>query len=166
MAEAILSGLLAERGSDLLVRSAGLVSEGARCPHEVTAVMSPLGYDLSSHRSRVITASDIAGAGLIIGMTRQHSIDLSLMAPAARLRTFTLWELVRLGGSFGRRSPGESLTDWVSRVGSDRPRSSALNLPLAEDISDPIGKPLRAYTETRDVLLQLAKRLVDLVQPV
>lgn len=166
MAEAILSGLLAERGSDLLVRSAGLVSEGARCPPEVTAVMSPFGYDLSSHRSRVVKASDIDGAGLIIGMTRQHSIDLSLMAPAARLRTFTLWELVRLGGSFGRRSPGESLTDWVSRVGSDRPRSSALNLPLAEDISDPIGKPLRAYTETRDVLLQLAKRLVDLVQPV
>ncbi|HEX4864930.1 MAG TPA: apolipoprotein N-acyltransferase [Acidimicrobiales bacterium] len=166
MAEAILSGLLAERGSELNVESAGLVSEGARCPAEVIAVMSPLGYDLSDHRSRTVNASDIAAAGLIIGMTRQHSIDLSLMAPAARLRTFTLWELVRLGESFGQRSRGESLSEWVSRVGSDRSRSSALNLPLAEDIADPIGKPMRAYTETRDTLLQLTRRLVDLVQPV
>ena len=166
MAEAILSGLLAERGSNLLVRSAGLVSEGARCPPEVLDVMAPLGYDLTDHRSRVVNSSDLAEAGLIIGMTRQHSIDLSLMAPAARLRTFTLWEVVRLGGSFGSRSPGESLSEWALRVGSDRSRSSALNLPLAEDISDPIGKPLRAYTETRDVLLQLARRLLDLLQPV
>lgn len=166
MAEAILSTFLAERGSDLNVESAGLVSEGARCPPEVIAVMEPFGYDLTAHRSRVVSPSDLEGAGLIVGMTRQHSIDLSLMASSARLRTFTLWELVRLGESFGPRTSGESLTDWVARTGADRPRSSALSLPLAEDISDPIGEPLRAYAETRDVLVRLARRLVDLIQPV
>ena len=166
MAEAIFSTLLGERGSQLTVESAGLVSEGARCPPEVLSVMAPLGADLSGHRSRLVRRSELDGAGVIIGMTRQHSIDLSLMAPSSRLRTFTLWELVSLGEAFGPRLAGESLPDWVARVGSDRPRSSALNLPLAEDIPDPIGKPLRAYTETRDVLLRLAKRLADLVEPV
>lgn len=166
MAEAIVNALLVERGSHLTVQSAGLVSEGARCPPEVLSVMVPLGYDLSKHRSHIVSGSDLDGAGVIIGMTRQHSIDLSLMASGSRLRTFTLWELVRLGETFGPRTSGEALADWASRVGSDRARSSALNLPLAEDISDPIGKPLRAYTETRDVLFQLAKRLADLVEPV
>lgn len=166
MAEAILSALLVERGSHLTVRSAGLVSDGVKCPPEVVSVMAPLGYDLSAHRSRLVTPSDLNDAGLIVGMTRQHSIDLSLMAPSARLRTFTLWELLRLGEAFGPRQAGELLADWVSRIGSDRPRSSALNLPLAEDVSDPIGRPLRAYTETRDVLLRLAKRMAQLVEPV
>jgi protein-tyrosine-phosphatase len=166
MAKTIVASLLEERRSGLTVASAGLISEGAKCPPEVFAVMEPLGYDLSDHRSRLVGVADLDGAGVIIGMTRQHSIDLSLMAPASRLRTFTLWELVRMGESFGRRLPGESLDDWVARVGSDRPRSSALNLPLEEDIPDPIGKPLRAFSDTRDVLLRLAKRLADLVEPV
>jgi protein-tyrosine-phosphatase len=128
--------------------------------------MSVLGYDLTAHKSRIVRDSMLKTAAVILGMTRQQLIELSLREPDGWTRAFTFAELVRLAEAKGPRSPGEPLDLWISRVGRDRVRSGALNLPLAEDIPDPIGKPFRAYARTRDQLLELATRLADLLQPV
>lgn len=166
MAAAILSRLLAERGSALEVDSAGFVSEGVGCPLEVNEIMAPLGYDLSSHRSKVVSMGLLRSAHLVLGMTRQHAVDAVLLDPSVRSRTFTISEVVRLGGTVGARQREEPVTSWIARLGGGAPRLRILGLPLSDDVRDPIGKPLRAYVTTRDRLLDLMTRLADLLEPV
>lgn len=166
MAAAILSRLLSERGSALEVDSAGFVSEGVGCPPEVKEVMAPLGYDLSAHRSKVLTALLLRSADLVLGMTRQHAVDVSLSDTSVSSRTFTISEVVRLGGAVPARHQDEPLTSWVTRLEAGGHGSRILGLPLSEDVRDPIGKPLKAYLRTRDRLLELTSRLGDLVEPV
>ena len=166
MAAAILSHLLAQRGSSLDVDSAGFVTEGDACPDEVNKVMAPLGYDMSTHRSKAVSPALLASAHLVLGMTRQHAVELSLLDPSLWSRTFTLSEVVRLGGSVPSRRRDESLKSWVDRIGVGRHRALLLGLPLSEDLPDPIGKSLRTYMKTRDRLLDLATRLAELVEPV
>lgn len=166
MAAAILSRLLSERGSAIAVGSAGFLSEGVPIPTEVRQVMEPFGYDLSAHRSRAVSSVLLGSAELVVGMTRQHAVDLALLHPSAWPRTFTLAEVVRLGGTFPARRRDEPLASWVARVGAGRRRASIFDLPRSDDVPDPIGKPLRAYLGTRDRLLGLTTRLADLVQPV
>jgi protein-tyrosine phosphatase len=166
MAAAILSRLLSERGSEIKVGSAGFVSEGTPSPTEVGDVMKPLGYDLSGHRSRPVSLALLESAHLVLGMTRQHVIDLSLLDPSGWPRTFTLTEVIRLGRTLPARRPDEPLPSWVARIGAGRHRAGILDLPLSEDVPDPVGKPLRAYVRTRDHLSELTTRLADLLQPV
>ena len=54
-----------------------------------------LGLDLSDHRSRLVTPALLDGADLVIGMARQHVIDLALLAPDAWERCFTLADVLR-----------------------------------------------------------------------
>ena len=162
----MLSRLLAERGTGTLVESAGFISEGAPCPAEVDVVMKRLGYDLSGHRSRIVGESMLQHADLIIGMTRQHVIDLSLRAPEAWSRTFTITEVAKLGDRAGPRRPTEGLASWVARVGESRTRSGLVGLHLSDDVPDPIGRPLSGYVRTRDLLTALCFRLADLLAPV
>jgi protein-tyrosine phosphatase len=166
MAAAILSRFLAERGSALDVNSAGFVSEGVGCPAEVKGVMAPLGYDLSAHRSKLLTAGSLRSADLVLGMTRQHAVDVSLVDPSVWSRTFTISEVVRLGRTVPARHRHQSLTSWVTGLEAGGHRSRILGLPLSEDVLDPIGRPLKAYLATRDRLLDLTTRLADLVEPV
>ena len=161
MAAAMLERDLGQRSLAVRVESAGFVSEGAPCPPEVDKVMAALGYDLSGHRSRMVGESVLESADLVIGMTRQHLIDISLTAPPAKARAFTLVELVNLAERAGPRQPGERLPAWLSRVGASRNGSSVLNLPLSDDIPDPIGRPLAAYVRTRDLLAGLCSRLAE-----
>ena len=166
MAAAMLDRHFAERGLAIRVESAGFISEGAPCPSEVEKVMAAIGYDVSGHRSRIVGESMIDGADVVIGMTRQHVIDLSLTVPSAWKRAFTLAELINLAERAAPRRADEPFPVWFRRVGASRKRSSVLNLPLSDDIPDPIGRPLRAYIGTRDVLAGLCSRLVDRLAPV
>jgi len=166
MASAILARLLENRGAAVRVQSAGFAGEGAPCPREVHAVMAPLGYDLAAHRSQIVTEEMIRGSDLVIGMTRQHLIDLSLLTPHSSSRLFTFGEVDRLAAAVGVREPGETFDAWLFRIGRCRTRQGTLSLPLSEDVSDPIGRPLRAYLETRDQLLSLAGSLANRMQPV
>lgn len=166
MAAAIMTRLLSERGSAFNVASGGFVSEGIPCPPEVLKVMGPLGYDLSAHRSRALSEALLDSARIVVGMTRQHVVDLSLVDPTTWSRTFTFSELVRLGKASPARRSSESLDSWVARIGAGRHRARILDLPLSEDVPDPIGKPLGVYIRTRDRLVALATGFADLIEPV
>jgi protein-tyrosine phosphatase len=166
MAAVLLGHSLATRGVSISIQSAGFVSDGVPCPPAVDQVMRPLGYDMSHHRSRALDGSMIGSADLIVGMTRQHLVDLAVRAPDAWKRTFTLAEVARLGEVAGTRRHDESLSAWVARVGGSRTRPGLLSLPLSEDVPDPIGKPLDAFIRTRDLLRSLCSQVADLVAPV
>jgi protein-tyrosine phosphatase len=165
IAAALLSARLADRDDGTTVESAGFVAEGVPSPREVIDVMWAVGLDISGHRSRLVTSARLRDAQLIIGMTRQHLVDLTVMAPTQWGRSFTLAELLRRGETVGARGRDEPLADWVRRVHAGRTRLAVLALPVAEDVPDPMGGRLTAYQRARDELSALIDRLAGLLTP-
>ena len=165
MAQAMLAARLAARGVAVPVASAGLLGEGRPPPPEVVSVMAARGIDVAGHRSRVVTADDLAVAGLILGLTREHVRHAAVLLPAAWPRTFTLRELLRRGEQTGARGPGEPLGHWLTRAADGRRRADLLGSHPADDVADPAGGPLHEYQATADTLDQLIRDLVELGWP-
>jgi protein-tyrosine phosphatase len=163
MAAALLRNHLSRQADPVAVASAGFVSEGWPAPPDVVAVMGELGLDLSGHRSRLVTPALVADADLVVGMARQHVIDLALLAPNAWAHGFTFADLLRRGETAGPRRRSETLRDWARRVSGDRTRASLVNLPLSEDIPDPMGGRRQDYELSRDGLASLTARLAALL---
>jgi protein-tyrosine phosphatase len=166
MAAALLRFRLAQAGvTGVEVESAGFLSEGRPVPAEVIEVLSPLGIDVSSHRSRPIRDHLLDRADLILVMTRQHLVDLVVARPGIWSRTFTLAEILRRGEAVGARHQDEDLASWVFRVNAGRERAGILKLPLSDDVPDPIGGPLKEHQRLRDLLVERIGRLTALVVP-
>jgi protein-tyrosine phosphatase len=165
MAAALLGARLDERHVSLRVASAGLLSEGMPPPREVVDVMWTVGVDLSGHRSRLVSPEMLRAAALVVGMTRQHLVELTVMVPAVWERTFTLSELIHRATGVGGRRQDESVQHWVGRVQAGRTRAGVLALPLSDDIADPMGGRLKAYERTREQLSALSDQLANLLIP-
>jgi protein-tyrosine phosphatase len=164
MAQAMLSARLTARGVTVPVASAGLLA-GGWPPAEVISVMADRGLDVAGHRSRVVTADDLAGADLIIGLAREHVRHAAVLRPDAWPRAFTLRELVRRGQQAGPRARGEPLGGWLARAADGRVRPDLLGHRPAEDVADPVGGPLRGYRATAELLDQLTRGLAELGWP-
>jgi protein-tyrosine phosphatase len=165
MAAALLRAGLEGHDATLRVESAGLVSEGTPPPREVVDVMWAVGVDLSGHRSRLATPQMIGAAELVVVMTRQQLVELTVMAPEGWERTYTFNQLIHRASGIGSRHQSESVRDWVRRIHAGRTRSGVLSLPLSDDIADPIGGRVKAYQRTRDQLSGLADQLAGLLTP-
>ena len=113
MAQAMLSARLAARGVAVPVASAGLLGGGRPPPPEVVSVMAAKGIDVIGHRSRIVTADDLAAADLILGLAREHVRHAAVLLPGAWPRAFTIRELARRGRQAGPAPPtSRSLTGW------------------------------------------------------
>lgn len=165
MAAAMVRAGLAPRGSEIDVDSAGFVSEGMPPPREVLDAMWAVGIDLSDHRSRLLRPDLVQTADLIVGMSRQHVIDVADLDPGVWNRSFTVAELRTRGRDVGPRDPDETLRQWVDRVHAGRTRASTISLPLSDDIPDPMGGRPKGYQRTRDLLAAMAAELADLIAP-
>jgi protein-tyrosine phosphatase len=165
MAEALLSADLAVRGVPAVVSSAGMLTEGQPPPAEVLAVMAARGCDVTRHRSRLVSAADLARADLVIGMAREHVRHAAVLLPDSWPRAFTLTELVGRGRETGARVPGEQVGEWLVRVASGRSRRDLLGGGTAHDVTDPVGGPLRGYEVTADLLERLTRDLAALCWP-
>ena len=121
--------------------------------------MAARGLDVSGHRSRQVTAADLAAADLILGLAREHARHAVVLLPECWPRTFTLRELLRRGLAVGPRMPGEPLRDWLARVSADRDRRELLGIRTADDVPDPNGGPLTGYQATADMLDALTRDL-------
>ena len=162
MAAALLARRLAVLGVTVPVRSAGMLAYGNPPFPEVVSVMASYGIEIASHRSRVATADDLAGASLVLAMTREHLRYAVTTEPGAWPRAFTLKEIVRRGEQIGPRRPGEPFDDWIERVHAGRDRMSLLGYSAEDDVADPTGGPLHAYAETAGLLDRLVSRLAEL----
>jgi protein-tyrosine phosphatase len=159
----VTEGEVTTAGGSVLVRSAATAGcDGIPPPAEVVGVMAAHGLDVSGHRSHAATAGDLAGADLILAMTREQLRHAVVVAPATWPRAFTLRELVRRGDLAGRREPGETLPGWLTRLHDGRSRTALLGDSAQDDIPDPIGGPLSGYEQAAAELWQLTGRLVDL----
>lgn len=163
MGEVLLRRRLEEREIEARVRSAGLMAGGSPATDPAIEVMAAVGLDLSDHRSRQITRAVVQMADLVVTMTRQHIIELTLMAPDAWPRMFQIRDLLRRAEAVGRRSPEMAFADWLVAVGEGRTRAGILAASLSDDIADPIGQSNSVYERTRDDLDELLTRLADLV---
>ena len=165
MAQAMLSARMATRGVAVPVGSAGLLGGGQSPPPEVISVMAARGIDVTGHRSRIVTADDLATADLILGLAREHVRHAAVLLPAAWPRAFTIRELARRGRQVGARAPGEPLGHWLTRAADGRRRADLLGSHPADDVADPAGGPLREYQATAVLLDRLTRDLVELGWP-
>ena len=165
MAAAMLSARLAARGVTVPVASAGLLGSGRPPPPEVISVMAARGIDVAGHRSRIVTADDLAAADLTLGLAREHVRHAAVLLPEAWPRAFTIRELLRRGHRAGERGRGEPLGHWLARAADGRRRPDLLGRSPADDVADPAGGPLRRYQATSDLLDHLTRDLVELGWP-
>jgi protein-tyrosine-phosphatase len=159
MAAALLAHRLSRLDPPIPVASAGFLSDGLPPPAEVLDAMGALGLDLGDHRSRLVTPALVERAELVVGMTRQHLMDLTLLTPGAWTRCFTFAEVLRRGESTGPRLRAESVRQWAERLSRDRTRASLVTLPVSEDVPDPIGGRRTDYERARDGLAAMTARL-------
>lgn len=162
MAAALLTRRLGGLGVALPVSSAGTLGGGCPALPEVVSVMGGYGLDLSSHRSRAVRAADLAGASLVLGMTRENIRHAVVTVPDAWPRAFTVKELIRRGEQIGPRAEPEPLAQWLSRVHAGRERMSLLGDAAEDDVADPAGGPPHAFAETAALLDRLVNRLAQL----
>lgn len=163
MAEGLLRHHLAARGIDATVSSAGLLDDDRVASAHAVTVLGDRGVDLSAHRSRRMAAGALARADLVLAMERRHVREAVVLAPVIFPRTFTLKELVRRGEQIGHRAPGEDVPAWLARAGLGRRRADILGASPADDVADPIGRPIEDYERTAAELDDLICRLVDLL---
>jgi len=150
------------------VHSAGLLEDGNPAHAHGVDVLFEQGIDVSTHRSRTMTADLLRHADLILGMERQHVREAVVTAPDLFPRTFTLKELVRRGGRAdprrpGPRRPGESVEAWLRKVHEGRTTGELLGESDEDDVEDPIGQPRSAYVRMVAELDDLLEELVWLL---
>lgn len=165
MGEALLADRLRARGVDAVVDSAGLVGAGRPAADHTLAVLASRGIDHSAHRSRVMEAGHLESADLVLAMTREHLREAAVLAPGKFARIFTLKELVRRAATAGPRRAGESLDDWLDRLGEGRDRQDLLGSSADDDVADPYGMDRRSYETTYTEIESLVDRFVDLAWP-
>ena len=134
MAEGIFRQAVRRRG-DYQVLSAGLGAAGGQPPsaHAVQGVKE-LGIDISSLRSRMLTAELVQKADYIFAMTHSHLDTLVMLYPEAAEKTFLLREF------------DESLDSFE------------------KDISDPIGGSYAVYLNCRDQIEQGIASLLGFIE--
>jgi protein-tyrosine phosphatase len=165
MAEALLGHRLAERGAAATVRSAGLLASGQPVTEEVIELMRDRQLDVADHLSRMIEADMIATADLVLGMTREHVRETTLLVPGSFVRTFTLKELVRRGEQVGPRPAGMGLGEWLELAGEGRSPGLLLGQSDEDDITDPMGRRFKVYKQVATEIDDLTERLASLLFP-
>ena len=161
IAEVLLRKALADRGSAIEVRSAGLLESGVAAVDEAIECVAEVGLDLSSHTSTQLDPGVIGAADLILTMERSHVREIAVMDPRAFAKTFTVCEFLRRAGeSWPLDVP---VADRIVEVGVGRKPSDVLSAPSTDDVDDPYLDPLAAFEKTRDELAPMMQRVAELL---
>ena len=132
---------------------------------EAVAAARRFDLDLTPHRARSLTGSDLSERDLVIGFERMHVITAVVEARAARDRTFTLPELVRLLGDGPAPSADEislpALRGRIQEAAARRPPDPSLrSIP---ELTDPLRLPQAEQERIADEIDRLVRRLVSLL---
>lgn len=165
IAAGMLRERLVRRGVPARVRSAGFLTEGRPASEHGISLMQARGIDLGEHRSRLLTADDLATADLVLCMERAHVREIAVLDHQAFRRTFTLPELARRAAATDPRRPDESIGAWLGRVaGARRPDELVADRP-DDEVPDPYGGSRREYRRTADRIEGLLHTVVDRLFP-
>jgi protein-tyrosine phosphatase len=136
---------------------------GAAPTPPAIGVMASVGLDISGHCSVQVTPAMAEEADLIVTMTRQHVVEVTVMAPAAWPHLFQVRDLLRRAEPVGPRPPDTPLSQWLAVVGEGRTRPDVLAASLSDDVADPVGQSHAVYERTLRDLDDLLSRLARLL---
>jgi protein-tyrosine phosphatase len=161
MAEAILRRHLAAQGVEARVTSAGTMNWARPPTDEAIAVMNEHGLDIVAHRSRPLSAEILAGADLVLGMTRTHVDVVSTQGgDSVGTRTFLVGEAARLAERIGPRGHDESVASWVQRLDAARDTRHGR---AVDEVADPVGESIDFYRLTATTLDRHLRALAPLL---
>lgn len=146
----------------VLVSSAGIEAAPGLSPSaETCQVAEDRGLDVSAHVSRTVVSAEIETASVVITMTEAQRAAVARLAPGAVSRTFTLAELSRLLRADAHRC--STLEELAIRAHRARPRTMPAD--GAEDVEDPVGRPLRHHQRLAERVAWLVEQVAAHVQP-
>ena len=164
MAEVLLRHRLDERGVLARVGSAGFLEAGLPAMDDAIATMADSGYDLSGHRSRIVSVDMVNQADLVITMSHDHAIELGVMVPDAWPRYFQIQDFLRRVDSTGWRRQGSPFSTWLKAVGGSRTRAGFLTANREDDVADPVGQSRQQYELTKCLLDELCTKLAAVLR--
>ena len=163
MAEVLLRRRLDERGVLVHVGSGGFLEAGLPAMEDAVATMAESGYDLSGHRSRIVTPDMVEQADLVVTMSHEHGIELGVMVPNAWSKVFQIKDFLRRVESTGSHRHGKPFAVWLEEVGGDRTRAGFLTANREDDVADPVGQSRQQFDRTRCLLDELFTKLAGVL---
>jgi protein-tyrosine-phosphatase len=159
MAEGLVRELLAGRGEQVELSSAGIVGwEGSPAVDEAVLAAAELGADISGHRARRLEPHHVEDADLIVCMADEHRESVLRLVPDAEDRTFGLKELGRLVAELSPPGSGSAFRDRV-RAANELRRSGGAPSHPDEDVADPIGLSLDAFRAVAADIEEWSRRM-------
>lgn len=158
MGASLLRRSLAGAGLDIAVSSAGVRAGQHALPVDALAVeaMAQRGLDISGHQPTQVTQALVAGADMVLTMTRQDLREVVVASPEAFRRTFTWKQVIRRSAEASCEPGWES---WLAALNQGRSARDLLAHEPADDIPDPYGRPLADHLACADELATLADQL-------
>ena len=166
LAAQILGARTNDLGSRLRFLSLGTMARDGDEMHPQAAGWSRyLGGDPAEHRTAYLSSARLAGAGLVLGMAREHRRAAVTAMPALTRQAFTMRELARLAARLSdaelrrqRSADGPDTDDArLGRVLRMIASTRGATPPPADlgddDVVDPIGRPPSVF--------ELAARQID-----
>ncbi|WP_159448835.1 low molecular weight phosphatase family protein [Demequina sp. NBRC 110053] len=141
-----LAAALLSRAADgaLTVSSAGLLVSGIGVPDRGVGVAADGGVDVSTHRSRRVTAADLDEADLVLAVDGDVLRELVTDHSAQWAHVHTFGSL-RRAQTAAPRLAHEGAREWIARVGAARERRELVELPSSDDVEDPFGRSTRTW---------------------
>lgn len=144
----------AESGRVRLVSAGTQAVVGSAMHPQSALVLGGLGAEAGDFRARQLHAAQVAEADLVLTMTRAHRRSVLEESPRSLAKTFTLLEAsdllerLTLAVPEGGRA-AERARALVAAMAATRSRRQAGD---ADDIADPIGRPVEAHQEAGDAI--------------
>jgi protein-tyrosine phosphatase len=152
----IAGAVLRHHLPDIEVATAGTLSiDGLAMSWRTRAGFDAVGLPVPTHRSRQARAEDVARATLIIGLAPEHVAWVRREHPDAACRTVTLKRLHRELADDDR-----PLVDRVAELDPAR-----RDLEPWEEVVDPGGGEVEAFTACAREVVDLVDELVDRLRP-
>lgn len=150
IAEQLLTAATAERFGPgfWTVSSAGTDAHSVWPIHEFSAqVLMQRHAFVDGHHSRLLDATMLRAADLVLTATREHRSAVVRLLPAAIGRTFTMLQFARLSGMvppLHGADPAELGRELVVEAKAARPLLQPVP-PEEDDLPDPMGGPLEEF---------------------
>jgi protein-tyrosine phosphatase len=163
LGRAYLAEVLGDEAGLTSLTSAGTGAVVGSAMHPDSAlVLQGFGGDPAGFIARQVDAATLAGADLVLAMTREHRRAVLQMAPRALNRTFTLREAGALVGllvdaEIPEGDFAERARTLVREMAAARSRRTAGE----DDVPDPVSFPLEAHQETGEVIAGALIPLLD-----
>jgi protein-tyrosine phosphatase len=155
--------LLATRlGPDVRVASAGTFGlTGRGIEPEMVAQLTAAGVPEVEFVARRMTAADVRGADLVLGLGREHRSQAVELVPAAVRRSFTLLEFARLVATIAPEElPHGSVAD---RLRAAVPLAAARRRRVASADLDDVADPYRQHRSAYDASFVAIRTAVDTI---